>query len=264
MRPRRRYAPAFMAPSRGHGWWPYLLPLFSFLLLVELAGKFPEAGRAGFLPVKILVPAGLFLFYWRQGHYPELRTGYLRHPGQVALDFGVGLAGGALWMAPFLFALRFDPPLWEGLPELLQPNLKEGFAPDQLGAGLAWLALTLRCVGYGVVTPFVEEIFVRSWLARYTVVFTGNGDFRDVPIGHYTRRSLLIVTAFFTVSHLPWEWAVAVPWILLSQLWYYHRKSLPALVAVHSGSNLGIFAFVLTMTGRLPGGAGPMDLWFFL
>jgi len=253
-----------MATSRGHGWWPYLLPLIAFLLLGEIAGKFPEAWRAGFLPVKVLVPAGLFLHYWRQGHYPELRTGYLRHPGQVALDFGVGLAGAALWMAPFLFALRFDPPLWDVLPELLRPDPADGFDPEQLGVGLVGLTLTLRCVGYGVVTPFVEELFVRSWLARYAVVLEGDGDFRDVPIGHYTPLSLLIVTVFFTASHVPWEWPVAVPWILLSQLWYYHRKSLPALVAVHAGSNLGIFAFVLLTTGRIPGAAGPMDLWFFL
>ena len=41
-------------------------------------------------------------------------------------------------------------------------------------------------------------------------------------------------------------------------------ESLPALVAVHAGSNLGIFAFVVTMTGRIPGATGPMSLWFFL
>ena len=253
-----------MAPTRGHGWWPYLLPLFSFLLLGEFAGKFPEAWRPGFLPFKVLVPAGLFLFYWRQGHYPELRGDYLRQPGKLALDFAVGLAGAALWMAPFLCALRFDPPLWQALPELLQPSPEAAFDPAQLGAQLAWLTLTLRCVGYGLVTPFVEELFVRSWLSRYIVVFDGRGDFRDIPIGHYTLRSLLIVTVFFTVSHVPWEWPVAVPWIVLTQLWYYHRKSLPALVTVHAGSNLGIFAFVLAMDGRIPGAAGPMDLFFFL
>ena len=57
---------------------------------------------------------------------------------------------------------------------------------------------------------------------------------------------------------------MAVPWILLTQAWYYHRKSLPALVTVHAGSNLGIFAFVLAMTGRIPGANGPMSLWFFI
>jgi CAAX prenyl protease-like protein len=253
-----------MALTRGHGWWPYLLPLGSFLILGEIAGKFPEAWRAGFLPFKVAVPAGLFLCYWRAGHYPELRTGYLRRPGQVALDFGVGLAGAALWMAPFILALRFDPPLWIVMPEFMRPDPADGFDPAQLGAGLAGLTLTIRCLGYGVVTPFVEELFIRSWLTRYTVVFDGTGDFRDIPIGHYTRSSLVIVTVFFTVSHVPWEWPVAVPWIVLSQLWYYHRKSLPALVTVHAGSNLGIFAFVLATTGRIPGPNGPLDLWFFI
>ena len=254
-----------MASSQEHGWWPYLLPLFSFLILGEIAAKFPEGWRAGFLPVKVAVPAGLFLWYWSRGEYPELRTGYLKRPGEVALDFTVGLAGAALWMAPFLLAMRFDPPLWHVLPEFLQPDPAEGFDPDQLGAGLAGLTLGLRCIGYGMVTPFVEEIFVRSWLSRFAVVFDDpKGDFRDVPIAHYTPRSLLVVTIFFTISHVPWEWIVAIPWILLTQAWFYRRKSLPALVAVHAGSNLGIFAFVLLMTGRIPGANGPMSLWFFI
>lgn len=253
-----------MAPTRGHGWWPYLLPLFSFLLLGELAGRMPEAWRPGFLPLRVLVPAILFLKYWREGYYPELRTGYLRRPGPVLVDFVVGLVGAVLWMAPFLLALRFDPPLWQALPELLQPDPSEGFDPELLGPGLVALTLSLRGLGYGLVTPFVEELFVRSWLARYAVVFDGDRDFRDVPIGHFTWQSLGIVTVFFTVSHVPWEWPVAIPWILLTQLWFYYRRSLPALVTVHAGSNLGIFAFVLAMDGRIPGAAGPMDLWFFL
>ena len=68
---------------------------------------------------------------------------------------------------------------------------------SQLGPSLTGLALSLRCVGYGLVTPFVEELFIRGWLTRYAAIFDRGGDFRDVPIGHYTLRSLLIVTAFF-------------------------------------------------------------------
>jgi hypothetical protein len=30
-----------MASREGHGWWPYLLPIFLFLALGEIAGRFP-------------------------------------------------------------------------------------------------------------------------------------------------------------------------------------------------------------------------------
>ena len=74
-----------------------------------------------------------------------------------------------------------------------------------------------------------------------------------------------MVVIFFTFSHVPWEWPVAVLWIVGTQLWFYHRKSVAALVTVHAGSNLSIFFFVLTMSGRLVDRTGvPIDLWFFI
>jgi hypothetical protein len=64
---------------------------------------------------------------------------------------------------------------------------------------------------------------------------------------------------------VPWEWPVAVLWVVGSQLWFYHRKHLASLVIVHAGSNLSIFFFVLAMSGRLSDRAGvPIELWFFI
>ena len=49
-------------------------------------------------------------------------------------------------------------------------------------------------------TPFVEELFVRGWLARYADVFDRSDDFRDVPIGRYSLRSFATVVIFFTAE----------------------------------------------------------------
>jgi hypothetical protein len=227
-----------MTAHEGHGWWPYLLPLFLFLGLGELAGRFPEAWQSAFLPLKVLAPGGLFLWFRARGAYPELR-GYPARARDVAQDVAVGVAGAALWMAPYLLALGFDPPLWNALPGFFRPDPGEAFDPAQWGPGLAWLALGVRALGYAAVTPFVEELFVRSWLARYADVFDRALDFRDVPLGRYSRRSFWVVVVFFTLSHMPWEWPVAILWVVGTQLWFYHRK--------HPG----------------PGGQ-PLDLWFFL
>jgi hypothetical protein len=42
---------------RGHGWWPYLVPVFAFLLLGELGARLPASLVPWLLPVRVLVPA---------------------------------------------------------------------------------------------------------------------------------------------------------------------------------------------------------------
>jgi CAAX prenyl protease-like protein len=237
---------------RGHGWWPYLAPLFAFLLLGELAGRLPEAASAWLLPLRVGVPAALLVIFFRRGAYPELRAPLPGGVRGLGLDALVGGAGAALWMAPYLCLDH------AALPTFLRPDPEAGFDPEMLGAGLAPLALGLRLVGYAVVTPFAEELFVRSWLARWLEVFDSPRDFRDVPIGHWSLRSFVGVVVFFTAGHVAWEWPVAVLWVVGTQLWFYHRRHLSALVVVHAASNLTIFVAVV-----LAARAGH-DLWYFL
>jgi CAAX prenyl protease-like protein len=241
-----------LTPREGHGWWPYLLPFFAFLGVQMLAARVPEAAQPFFLPLKVAAPLGLFLYYRLRGEYPELGGFRARWRG-APLDLLVGVAGAALWMAPYLAF-----PSW-------RPGAEQAFDPGQLGPELVWLTLALRCLGYAVVTPFVEELFMRSWLLRYAEVFDRPIDFRDVPIAHYSLRSLVVMTLMFTVGHAPWEWPVALLWVLGTQALFYHRKHLMSLVLVHAASNLSIFVFVLIWTGRLRDASGqPLDLWFFL
>ncbi len=253
-----------MVSHAGHGWWPYWVPLFSFLILGEIAGRAPETWQPLSLPIKVLVPGVLFAWFYARGAYPELR-GWRPRGRDLLLDTTVGVVGGAVWMAPYLLALRFDPPLWTALPEFFQPSPEDAFDSAQLGQHFVGLALGLRVLGYAAVTPFVEEVFVRSWLARFADVFDQRIDFRDVPLARFSWRSFWLVVIFFTASHVPWEWPVAVLWIVGTQLWFYHRHQLGALVVVHASSNLSIFLFVWLMDGRWLGPNGlPQSLWFFL
>jgi hypothetical protein len=247
----------------GHGFWPYWGPYFSFLLIVSLVAG-GEEGRLPFaLLLQVGVPLGLLLAFASRGAYPELR-GYGHGASGAALDLVVGLAGGALWMAPYVLFPAFRALRELEIP-LLQAAPEAAFDPGQLGASLTGVALGLRAVGYGFVTPFVEELFLRSWLARYVDVLDRSGDFRDVPIARYTRISFAAVVVCFLITHVPWEWPVALLWILGTQLWFYHRRHLLSMVLVHAGSNLGIFLAVVLASGRIPGPDGePLDLWFFL
>jgi CAAX prenyl protease-like protein len=241
-----------VASRRGHGWWPYLVPIFAFLLLGEVGGRLPTSLAPWMLPLRVLVPGVLLAYFVSRGAYPELASAA---PGGLRgslLDVAVGLAGAAVWMAPYV---AFDH---AALPGWLRPNADAGFDAQMLGPGREGIALALRLTGYALVTPFAEELFVRSWLARWLEVFDSPRDFRDVPIAHYSARSLVGVVVFFTAGHVPWEWPVAVLWVLGTQLWFYRRRHLGALVRVHATSNLAIFVAVLAADR-----AG-VDLWYFL
>lgn len=241
-RPRRR---------RESGWAPYWAPMLTFLLTVEIGSRLPEAVQPVVLVLKVLGPLAFFVYYLRRGAYPEL-TGADWSGGRWLADIAVGLLGAALWMGPFL--------LWPGL----RPDL-EGFDPLLLGAEGAGFTLLLRAVGYVGVTPFVEELFVRSWLIRYVEVFTRRTDFRTLPVAAFRWRGFAVVTLYFVFSHAQWEWGVMAAWTLLTMAWFYHRGHLAPIVLVHAVTNGAIFAAVVGGTGRWLDAEGePIPLWFFL
>lgn len=229
------------------GPWPHVLPYLAFGLVLTVAGSASAPG----LLAQVAVPAALLLFFAQRGDYPELaRTppgaphpdaGRFSWLGDVAL----GLAIAALWLAPFL--------VFEGLP---RPAAEGAFDHALLGSAAATLAV--RFVGFALVTPFMEELFVRSFLLRFIDVFDQRADFRSLPIGRFAWRSFLGTSAWFMVTHQTWEWVVALPTGILLNLWLYRRRRLGAVVLAHAVANAAIFAFVVLL------GPGRPDLWIFL
>ena len=241
-----------MPKHEGHGFGAYWLPYLSFMLVGEVAGRAPEEWSPYFLPLKIAFPLGFLFFYFGRGQLQELR-GYRPGIGAIGLDFLVGVVLALMWMAPYVFI------------DSLRPDPEDAFDPEQLGASLVWLTLGLRLAGFALVTPFMEEIFVRSWLQRFSDVVDTRKDFRSIPIGRFTQRSFIVVVIAFVVTHVPWEWPVAFAWIVLTQLWFYHRKHITPLVIVHFASNFTIFLCVVLGNGKLTDSEGnPLLLWFFL
>ncbi len=114
-------------------------------------------------------------------------------------------------------------------------------------------------------TPFVEELFVRSWLLRFIDVAETRRSFRSVPIARFSPRSFAIVTLYFVLSHAIWEWGVMLAWTLLTMAWFYRRKHVAPLVLIHAVTNGAIFAFVWAFDGVFRDATGaPIPLWFFL
>jgi hypothetical protein len=224
---------------------PYLAPYATFLVLVTVGAP---------LALRVALPGALFGYFLVRGGYPELRGG--RGPGRGALLdvlFGLGIA--VLWVAPYL--------VFAALP---RPDPGEGFDPTQpFGEAGRSLALAVRLAGFAGVTPFVEELFVRSFLIRYVDVFDRGGDFREVPIGRFAWRSFVVTSLYFALSHARWEWPVALATGVLFNLWLYRRRSLPALILAHAVANAAIWAaVVLAPAGLATPGGKPLDPWIFL
>jgi CAAX prenyl protease-like protein len=244
------------AAKRAHGWWPYVLPYLAFLGTVEVVRRLPDDWAPLGLLLKPAVPAALMIYYAAHGAYPELRGARL-DLGRRGLDIVVGVALAALWIAPYLWIDAIRP---------ADPDL---FDPNQLGESALALTIGLRMVGYALVTPFFEEVFIRSFVMRYAEVFQSGGDFRKVPLARYTRASFIATVVVFTLGHVPWEYWVAIPWVILTNLWFYYRKDLYAVIVVHAATNAAILLAALLLGDVLGGGAGggsgsPISLWLFV
>jgi len=224
------------------GIWPYVLPYVAFGAVLAL----PDAAAAPVAVAQVAVPLGLLGFFAARGAYPEL-GGWRPHAGGVLADVAVGLGVAALWLGPFL--------AFEGLP---RPGPEARFDPGLLGP--EGVTLLVRFVGFALVTPFMEELFVRSFLLRYVdvLVFDPDADFRERAIGVFAWPSFLGTVAWFTVTHQGWEWIVALPTGIILNLWLYRRRHLAAVVLAHAVANAAIFAFVVARAGANP------DLWIFL
>jgi CAAX prenyl protease-like protein len=230
-----------------------VLPYGSFLLLREVQERMPQELAPYMRMFRVVLTAALLLFYFLRGDYPELRGWRPSFPG-VVQDFLVGLGTTALWVAPYI--------VFSWLP---RPAPQEGFNPYALGSALAPTVVALRFAGFAVVTPFMEELFIRSFLLRYLDVFDTSEDFRDVPMARFRWRSFLGTWLAFTFSHLPWEYPVAAATGLLWNLWLYRRKHLVSLVFVHAVTNASLFLLVAMGSGRLHDlHGGLLDLWYFL
>ena len=226
-------------PSRTSGIWPYALPYLGF----GVAVAFAEGGGL-WAVAQVAVPLGLLFFFAARGAFPEL-AGYRPRIPEALADVFLGLAVAALWILPYL--------AFEGLS---RPGVEARFDPASLGS--EGMTLALRFLGFALVTPFMEELFVRSFLLRYLDVFDVDADFRSIPIGRFAWRSFVGTVLWFTVTHQMWEWIVALPTAIVLNCWLYRRRQLGSVVLAHVVANATIFLYVVMRSGANP------DLWIFL
>jgi len=223
------------------------------MALGVLGERLPEQTAPFLLFLKPAAVLATVIAFRLRGAYPEWRGEGARIGWMGGLqDVLVGLALTAVWVAPYL-----------AFPSL-RPAPGGEFDPAMAGARWTTLILGLRLFGYALVTPIFEELFIRSFVMRIADVYD-RADFRDQPLARYTPLSMLVTTVVFTLGHVPWEWWVCVPWIVLSNLWFYRRRSLSAIMLVHGVTNAALLALAVFGEGWLTDASGePMGFWFFV
>jgi CAAX prenyl protease-like protein len=219
-----------------------------------VAARLPDAADPWALLIKPAVVLALVLWFRGQGAYPEWRGAGARIGvlGGLA-DIAVGLVLTAIWVLPYI------------LFPALRPAPGGEFDPTLAGVGLVPVILALRLFGYAIVTPIFEELFIRSFVMRIAEVWESERDFRDLPIAMYTAKSLIVTTLVFTLGHVPWEWWVCVPWVVLSSLWFYRRKSLSSVMLVHGVTNAALLALAIWGGDLFRNADGSaFSFWFFV
>jgi len=229
---------------------PYLATYVSFLVIIQIKGIVEPPGRDWLLLPQVLIPGGLLLYYLVRHAYPELQGIRFSLLGPLA-DIAVGLLVGILWMAPYVLGWFSHPPADEGFDSA-------ALAGDRFSG----MFLTLRFVGFVLVTPFVEELFVRSALLRYVAGMRTGTDFRRVPLARFEWAGFIATVLYFTFSHASWEWPVAFVIGVVLNLWLYHRGSLGSTIRAHAVAN-GTIYLAVVFPGVVEFGKD-LDLRYFL
>lgn len=230
---------------------PYIAPMLAFLLILEIGNVWPAEFEWWLYVLRVAVPVGFLAYFGSRGCYRELR---LKLSWMYIFDVLIGVALAAMWILPYVL-----------IPEIRPTGEGIEFNPAMAGVAQVPWVLTLRMLGYAVVTPIMEELFMRSFLMRYADVFDGDQDFRELPLGRFTWRSFIVVVVVFLSTHMMWEWWVMLPWAILTNLWYYFRKDLLAIIVVHAATNASILLAAIFASNLVPDGAdGTLSLWFFV
>jgi CAAX prenyl protease-like protein len=140
----------------------------------------------------------------------------------------IGFMVFAIWMAaePFL-----------GASANTQSKMEAGLASMSVGAIVVWIIF--RGVGSILVTPLVEELAFRGYLARRLI----NAAFEEVPIAHFSRYGMLVSSFIFGLMHGRWL-AGTVAGVFFS-LAMYRRGQLMDSVVAHATCNGLITVYVL-------------------
>ena len=219
-------------------WRTCLVPMVGFLVLGLLEPTPSGGGVAGALGIPYAA-------------YPWIYAARLGLTAALVAAVWPGLAcwlGRPSWWPPLLGLALVVPWVilaglqreagWAvGLHERSSFNPWEAFAA---GSPAAWAYLVVRGLGLAVITPLVEEMFLRGFFLRFIV----NERFWEVPFGLLTPAVAGACAAYAAATH-PGEAVAAVGWFaVVTGIAAATRQPIDCVLA-HAATNLALGAWVL-------------------
>ena len=200
----------------------HVIPFIVFIVLTWLPTIIPRT---------ILPGAGYILYALKTVVTAYLLWRFRRYYVELSFRFH--------WSAPLAGVLVIVA--WVGL-DGTYPLLgtRAGFDPIQTpDFFLRVLVVFFRLAGAVLVVPIMEELFFRSWMARWVI----NPDFTSVAVGKFTWPSLVITTGLFALGHHEW-----LPGILAGLVFHGYvlwKKRLGDAIMAHAVANLVLGIYVL-------------------
>jgi CAAX prenyl protease-like protein len=206
---------------------PYVAPFATFMLLLEL-GRWLPAETPTFEVVRVTV---LILVLWLCS-----RSVITLEAPHWFTSIALGIGVFAIWIAPDVLIpnWRESPFFQNGLTGRVEGTLSPTARSDPL-------VLTLRFERAVLLVPIIEELFWRAWLPRW---IDRRDDFREIPLGSYSRASFLLTALLFASEHGA-VWDVGLAAGLLYNWWMRRTRKLGNLILAHAVTNACLSLYVL-------------------
>jgi CAAX prenyl protease-like protein len=198
-----------------------VVPFAIFLALTFCQGQFGESSRYWFYLVKTVV--GVWLIWEMWPLVTEMRWAL----SWEAVVVGVGVCA-----------------IWVGINDFY-PKIGHADAPWNPRAqfpentALAWLFVSVRCLGSTFVVPPLEEAFYRSFLYRYFV----KTDFPSMPLRQFHGLSFVVTAIIFGFSH--YEWLAGILCGLAYQWLVIRKNRLGDAMTAHAITNFLLAVWIV-------------------
>lgn len=197
----------------------------AFLPVGEVLASFvPGADLRWLYPIQISLTSLTLAVFWR-------RFGELRVRAAVrAIDLVVGLVGG---LVVFVLWINLDH------PALRFGDQGGSFDPRHSDGVIDPMLLIVRVAGAAMVVPLMEELFWRSFLARWI----DRSSFLEHPAQRISIRAIAVSSALFAVEHTLW-FAGLLAGIIYAAL-YRRSGNLWVPVLSHAATNSALAWWVV-------------------
>jgi uncharacterized protein len=210
--------------------WAYMLPMFTFLGFIAVAGYFPDRYVTTYV-ARVFVVGALLVYFWPQ--YTNIRW------NAWWLGLLVGVVGIFQWIGMQTLLQEWSvTAAWFKPPEkVFNPIERFGDGTWQLYAFIfvRWI------LGATIVVPIMEELFWRDFAWR-TII--SPNDFKLAGIGEWDWKAFFGTALIFAVVHGNW-WLTSIVWALMISGLLVYTRSIGACIIAHATTNFLLGAYVL-------------------